>query len=502
MSILIDSHDTIYVDGHWTPSEAGERIEVISPWTEQIIGSVPSSTRRDVDRAVSAARRAIDDGQWRKTPLADRIAVLRRLRTLMAEQQSALSGLVTEEMGCPIAQAGPIRVGAALTLIDSYVEVAAKFPFRTVRYASSGNALVSREPVGVVAAVVPWNVPYTVCLQKLVPALLSGCTVVLKPAPQTPLTAYALAALLDRCGLPDGVVNVVPAGREVSEYLVGHPGVDKVGFTGSTAAGRRIAEICGRNLKRVTLELGGKSAAVVLDDADLDQTVEALRMGSLRNSGQICSLKTRILVSRWRHDEFIDRLIAMVDSMPVGDPSDAGTQIGPMVTATQRDNVDRYVRLGIEEGATVARGGKGPSQSQGWFVDPTVFTDVTPTMTIAQEEILGPVLAVMPYDDEEDAITKANDTIYGLNGSVFTQDLDHGMAVADRMRTGTVEINGNSAGFHAPMGGFKSSGIGREAGPEGLGGYLEPKSYGLPRDYLDTVASTGLVLTRHDRGTD
>ncbi|NKQ55512.1 aldehyde dehydrogenase [Amycolatopsis sp. K13G38] len=481
------SHTTLFIGGEWIPSEGTGKIDVISPSSEEIVGTVPAATTGDVDRAVAAARRAFDEGRWSSTGLAERIALLRRVRTALAARQDEFAALVTDEMGSPIAQSGPIQVGAPLALLDTYTELAASYPFEEIRTAASGSALVTHEPVGVVAAVVPWNVPLTVTVQKLAPALLTGCTVVLKPAPETPLSVYALTELFRQAGLPAGVLNVVPADRDVSEYLVGHPGVDKVTFTGSTAAGRRIASICGGNLTRVTLELGGKSAAVVLDDADFEQTAEALRLGSLRNSGQICTLKTRLLVSRRRHDEFVDRLRGLICSMPVGDPHDPATQIGPMVTARQRDRVSDYIRIGKEEGATVVAGGGEPEQPHGWFVDPTIFTDVKPDMRIAQEEIFGPVLAVIPYADEDEAVAIANNSSYGLSGAVFTQDLDHGLALARRIRTGTVELNGSPAGFHAPFGGVKASGIGREAGREGFESYVEPKSYGLPPTFADSL---------------
>ncbi|MFE4500968.1 aldehyde dehydrogenase [Rhodococcus sp. NPDC056743] len=481
------SHDVLFIGGEWVRSTGTERIEVISPWSEQVIGSVPSATRSDVDRAVAAARNALDHGEWGRTSPEDRVEALRTVRTLLADRQDEFAALITEEMGSPISQSGPIQVGVPLDILDSYIELAGTYPFREVRTSATRSALVTREPVGVVAAIVPWNVPLTVAVIKLTPALVAGCTVVLKPAPETPLSAYALASVFEQAGLPAGVVNVVPADRESSEYLVSHPQVDKVTFTGSTAVGRHIAALCGQNLKRSTLELGGKSAAIILDDADLDQTVEALRLGSLRNSGQVCSLKTRLLVSHRRHDEFIDRLKHLVESMPVGDPRDPATQIGPMVTARQQSAVANYIDIGRSEGAVTVLGGPETSYEHGWFVTPTVFTDVKPDMRIAQEEIFGPVLAVIPYDDERTAIAVANDSAYGLNGSVFTTDLDHGLDVAAQIRTGTIEINGNSVGFHAPVGGFKASGIGREAGHEGIEAYVEPKSYGLPPAYAASL---------------
>jgi acyl-CoA reductase-like NAD-dependent aldehyde dehydrogenase len=329
-------------------------------------------------------------------------------------------------------------------------------------------------------------VPQAITFHKLVPALLSGCTFVLKPASETPLDALLLADLLRNAGLPDGVLNVVPTDRHVSEHLVTHPGVDKIAFTGSTAAGRRIASLCGKDLRRVTLELGGKSAAIILDDADLDATVESLRMGSFRNSGQVCSLKTRLVVSSRREDELLERLAALVESMPVGDPKDPATQIGPLATGRQRERVEEYISIGRAEGARAVLGGGRPEGlDRGWFVEPTIFTGVEPGMRVAQEEIFGPVLAVLTYDDEDEAVAIANDSRFGLAGSVFTSDPEHGFEVARRIRTGTVELNGSPAGWHAPFGGFKESGIGREAGLEGFGNYVETKSIGLPPELVE-----------------
>ena len=388
-------------------------------------------------------------------------------------------------MGCPITQSRAIQVVNPVRILDAYLEVAATYPFRSVRRSDNGRALVLRSPVGVVAGIVPWNVPLSLTMQKLAPSLLTGCTIVLKPSPETPLDAYLVARLLEEAGCPPGVVNVVPADRDVSEYLVTHPGVDKVTFTGSSAVGRRIAAACGHDLRHVTLELGGKSAAVVLDDADLEQTVSALRLGSFRNNGQVCTLKTRLVVPAALEDEFVDRLSALLDSMPIGDPRDETTQIGPLVSARQRERVEGYIETGRKEGARLARGGGRPDMARGWYVEPTVFADVDPDATIAQQEIFGPVVAVIPYASEDEAIRIANNSTYGLNGAVFTTDVERGLRVAERMATGTVELNGNPAGFRAPMGGVKYSGLGREFGPEGLDPFVELKSIGLPRDFMD-----------------
>ncbi|WP_311215008.1 MULTISPECIES: aldehyde dehydrogenase [unclassified Arthrobacter] len=479
------NYETLFINGQWIRSSSSDRLEVISPATEEVIGFVPAASIADIDLAVEAARHAFDKGPWPGMAPQERAEILRRVRGLIAERREDLAGLITDEMGSPITQSSAIQLGAPLALLDSYLELIETFPFRDVRTSSSGSALVTREPLGVVAAVVPWNVPLTVAIQKVAPALLTGCTVILKPASETPLSTMALAQLFDEAGLPPGVLNVVPASRQVSEYLVSHPGIDKLTFTGSTAVGRRLASICGQNLTRVTLELGGKSAAVILDDADMDATVEALRMGSLRNSGQICSLKTRILVSNRRHDEFIDRLQGLIESMPVGDPRDPSTQIGPMATARQRDVVQGYIEAAKGEGATPVIGGGRSVPDRGWFVEPTVFTDVKPDMRIALEEVFGPVLAILKYEDEDMAVDLANHSPYGLSGSVFTSDIARGLNLASRIRTGTVEINGSPAGFHAPVGGFKDSGIGREAGHEGLEAYTETKSYGLPNSFAE-----------------
>jgi len=487
-------YDRFYVDGNWAKPLSSRVIEVTSPTTEAVLGSVPAASTEDMDIAVAAARRAFDHGPWPATQVSDRSAVLQKVRDLLGERKEEFAALITDEMGAPMSQSLAIQVGSPISMLDTYIELARQFPFRQVRLDPSGNALVTHDAVGVVAAIVPWNVPLTVAIQKVAPALLTGCTVVLKPAPETPLTTLALAGLFHEAGLPAGVLNVVPADRQASEYLVGHPGVDKVTFTGSTVAGRRIGALCGQNLKRVTLELGGKSAAIILDDADLGMTVEALRMGSLRNSGQICSLKTRILVSRQRHDELVDRLRGLIDSMPVGDPRDLSTQIGPMVTARQRDVVNSYIEAGKSQGAEAVVGGSASVADRGWFVTPTVFTGVAPDMRIAQEEIFGPVLSVLQYDGEDMAVDLANDSDYGLSGAVFTGDLDHGLELAARIRTGSLEINGNPVGLRAPVGGVKASGIGREAGIEGLSGYIEVKSIGLPRAFVaDLAESTPLV---------
>lgn len=474
-------YDRLFIGGNWVTPATTDRLQVVSPYTEQPLAEVPAGSRADIDAAVQAARDAFDTGPWSRSTLEERLDLIRRLSTTFEQNRDVIAQLVTEEMGCPISISRVLQATNPRVILDTYAEIGKNYPFSEVRAAATGTAIVRRLPVGVVAAIVPWNAPLVLTMLKLAPALVAGCTMVLKPAPETPLDAYLLAELLDSVGLPRGVVNVVPAGREVSEYLVTHPGIDKVTFTGSTDVGRRIAALCGHDLKRVTLELGGKSAAVILDDADMDHAVEVFRGSSFRNAGQACSAKTRLVVSHRREAELLERLVALVQSMPVGDPFDPATQIGPLVTARQRERVESYLESGRSEGARVIVGGGRPvGLDTGWFVEPTVFAGVDPGMRIAQEEIFGPVVSVLTYDTEEEAISIANDSAFGLSGAVFTSDLEHGLDLAARIRTGTVELNGFAAGYEAPMGGFKQSGIGREFAVEGIDGYVEFQSVGIP----------------------
>lgn len=493
-----ESHyDKLFIGGDWVEPATGERFEVVSPVTEEPIASVASASRSDIDRAVHSARRALDEG-WAASSVAERTALLARVRERLLASGDELAQLITDEMGCPITQSRSVLVTAAGSILASYIDLAPQFPFQEVRSSLAGpvasaappTALVTREPVGVVAAIVPWNAPLSIAIAKVAPALLAGCSVVLKLSPEAPLDCYLLAEILVEAGLPSGVVNVVTADKEVSEYLVSHRDVDMVSFTGSSVAGRRIASICGQDLRRVSLELGGKSAAIVLDDADLDATIASLRMGAFRNSGQTCNLKTRILVSERRQREVLDRLVDLVTSMRVGDPNQATTEIGPLATARHRSVVESYLGIARDEGTkTVVGGGRPVGLERGWYVEPTVLSDVDPGMRVAQEEIFGPVVSVLTYRDEEDAVAIANNSSYGLNGAVFTSDLDHGLAIARRIQTGTVELNGNPAGLSAPTGGWKGSGIGREHGPEGLAEYTELKAVGLPLGFADTLTA-------------
>jgi betaine-aldehyde dehydrogenase len=474
-------HDRFYIGGQWVAPAGSATIDVISPHTEEVIGRVPDGTAADMDRAVAAARDAFDNGPWPQMDPADRAAAVGRLADIYASRLGEFAEIITEEMGSPITFSQLAQAPQPQMMLSYFADLGKTFTWEDERPGLFGPVTVRREPVGVVAAIVPWNVPQFTIMTKLPAALVAGCTVVIKPAPETPLDSYLLAELIEQAELPPGVVNIVPAGREVGEHLVSHPDVDKVAFTGSTAAGRRIGSICGQQLKRFSLELGGKSAAIILDDADLAATMGWLEMASLMNNGQACVAQTRILAPRSRYDETVDALAGMVAGLSVGDPGDPATQIGPLVAKRQQERVEGYITVGQDEGAKVVTGGSRASgQERGWYVAPTVFADVDPAMRIAREEIFGPVLSVIPYEDEEHAIKIANDSDYGLAGTVWTADADHGMRIARRVRTGTYGVNMYMIETCAPFGGYKASGIGRELGPEGLMSYLEYKSIASP----------------------
>ena len=476
----MEERKEIFVGGAWEPSADGTPIDVVSPHTEEPIARVAGAGPAGVDRAVAAARRAFDDGPWPRLDPADRIAAVRRLAELYGERRRDMAALISAEMGAPITFAKRAHVGLPWMTMQTLCALAEAHPWEERRPGAYGSdILLRKQPVGVVAAVVPWNMPQFLIVTKLVPALLAGCTVVVKPAPETPLDALLLAELLAAADLPPGVVSVVPGGREVGEHLVGHPGVDKVSFTGSTAAGRQVAVACAAGLTQVTLELGGKSAAIVLDDADPATVAGELRMASLTNSGQLCNALTRVLVPAGRNAEFVDAVASVVASLRVGDPSDPETEVGPLVSERQQQRVSEYIDDGIAAGARVVAGGPGRPDGleRGWYVRPTVFADADNDMRIAREEIFGPVLTVIPYADEADAVRIANDSEYGLAGSVFTADVDRGLDVAARIRTGTFGVNqGYIMDPAAPFGGVKGSGYGRELGREGLDGYLDVTS--------------------------
>ena len=469
--------DTLYIGGTHEKPSSSDVIDVYSPFTEERVGRVPEAHEADVDRAVTAARQAFEEGPWARSTPAERADVLDKLLAGLQMRSGDIASLISSEMGCPMSFAHAGQAFATTMVVEFYAQLARTFPFEETRPAMVGSALVRQEPVGVAAAIVPWNVPLFTIMLKLAPALAAGCSIVIKPAPETPLDAYLLADVLDEAGVPKGVVSILPGGRQMGEYLVTHPGIDKVGFTGSTAAGRKIAALCGERLRRVTLELGGKSAAIVCDDANLDEVIAPIVGAGTMNNGQACVAQTRILLPKSRYKEGVDALAAAVGALKVGDPSDFSTEIGPLVAERQRDRVLGYVAKGKAEGARCVVGGGRPKDfAKGYFVEPTLFADVDNRMTVAQEEIFGPVLCAIPYETETDAIRIANDSEYGLSGSVWTSDPKRGIEIARRIRTGTHNVNFFMMAMTGPFGGFKNSGLGRELGPEGLRAYLEPKT--------------------------
>ena len=471
----------LYIGGRWVAAESAERIEVVSPLTERVIGSVPAPTAGEADAAVAAARASFDAGDWRRTPIKERIDALLRLADRYQAVTELMGQTLTAEMGAPIRWTTGSQAGGSVAIIRSMAEEARRFPWEEERLTGPVTGTVLREPAGVVVAIPPWNVAQTTTLSKLVPALLAGCSVVVKPSPETPLDALLLARLIDGIGLPAGAVSILAGGREIGERLVANPAVDHVGFTGSTAAGRSIAAVCGAALRRCTLELGGKSAALVCDDADLEQVLAGLRTASFNVSGQACIAQTRILAPRGRYREVVDALAGLAAGLRLGDPSDPATDLGPLVTEAHLNRVLSYLDLGSREGARLVTGGGRPSgQRSGWFVEPTVFADVSNDMRIAREEIFGPVLSVIPYDGDDEAVAIANDSDYGLAGSVWTADLVRGEAIARQVRTGMIGVNGFRPDFSMPFGGVKASGIGREFGPEGLETYTEAKALYRP----------------------
>ncbi|MFJ1598231.1 aldehyde dehydrogenase [Streptomyces sp. NPDC088261] len=471
-------YDRLYIGGHWAPPSLDERIEILSPHDRSPVGHAAQAAPADVDAAVALAREAFDHGPWPRLTPGERRAAVSRFNALHAARAEEIAALITAENGSASWFTRSLQT-ALSGQTDAYLRASEALPWEEeVRSPGGGRSLVRREPVGVVAAVVPWNAPHQSALVKMVPALLAGCTVILKASPETALDALLLAEVFDEAGFPEGAVSVLPAGRETSEYLVSHPGVDKIAFTGSTAAGRRIASIAGERLKRVSLELGGKSAAIVLDDADLEAVTEGLRYASYGNNGESCVSLTRVLAPRARYEEVVAAVAALTESLTVGDPAAPDTFIGPMVRQGQQERVQSYIRTGIEEGARLVVGGPDtPAGLEGGnYVRPTVFADVDNSMRIAREEIFGPVLVVIPYDDDNDAVRIANDSPYGLSGGVWTADTGRGVEIARRVRTGTFSVNGAAPNFDTPFGGYKASGVGREFGAAGLGQYLELKS--------------------------
>lgn len=457
------AHDGMYIDGAWRPAAGTDVIEVVNPVDEQVIGHVPAGTAADVDAAVRAARAALP--AWSATPPTERAARLTALRDALLARKDEIAETVTAELGAPLQFSQNVHAAVPIAVAGSYAELAATYAFEE----KAGNSTVYLEPVGVVGAITPWNYPLHQVVAKVAPALAAGCTIVLKPAEDTPLVAQLFAEAVHEAGVPAGVFNLVTGlGPVAGQALAEHPDVDLVSFTGSTAVGRRIGATAGAAVKRVALELGGKSANVILPSADLAQAVNVGVANVMSNSGQTCSAWTRMLVHRERYEEAVELAAAAAAKY--------GPRIGPVVNAKQRARVRGYIDKGVAEGARLVAGGTEPPHEQGYFVSPTVFADVTPDMTIAQEEIFGPVLAILPYEDEEDALRIANGTVYGLAGAVWAGDEAEAVAFARRMDTGQVDINGGRFNPLAPFGGYKQSGVGRELGAHGLAEYLQTKS--------------------------
>ena len=474
--------NNIMIGGAWVAPDASETFEVVSPRSEEVLARIPAANEVDVDRAVAAAREAFDHGPWPRLTLEERIGHVARLADILERRREELAALSTEELGSPILFSQGYQAMQPAVSSRYFIEAARRFDYEEVRESEFGTSLVVHEPIGVVAAIVPFNIPLVLAIQKTVPALLSGCTVIIKPSPDAPLGCYGLAEAFIEAGFPEGVVSMLATTAQAGAHLVAHGGVDKVSFTGSTEIGSRIGEACGAAIKPVTLELGGKSAAIITEDADIDQAVAGILGVSIAaNNGQGCTCQTRILVPRSRYEEVKGAFVDAVAALPIGDPFDPSNVVTPLSSERQRDRVEEYVALGLEEGATLAYGGKRPAgHDTGYYFEPTIFSDVTNDMRIAREEIFGPVVALLPYDTIDEAIDIANDSEFGLSGTVWTGDEKEGMRIARLIRTGTFCINTYAFDINAPFGGFKRSGIGRENGIEAIASFTVSKAITFP----------------------
>lgn len=472
------SDNRLFIGGQFVSAEAGERLEVVNPYTQEIVGFAADSNAADVDAAVQAAREAFDRGPWPRMSPAERAAYMNRLADEIEKRAADISGLVTSEMGQPKDFSFYVNSIMPSSQLRYYAQQGIEFSYETQRanIDGPGTSIIRHEPLGVAALIVPWNYPQSILSAKMGPALAVGCTVVVKPAGETPLDALILAEAVQAADFPAGVINIITGGRETGDALVRHPGVDKVAFTGSTAAGRIIARNCGERLIPVTLELGGKSAAVVLDDADLDSTMEALRTFSFMNAGQTCFLLSRVLVPKARATEFVDGLVDVARSFTLGDPLDPATDMGPLVSPRIHSRVQAMVATAASEGARVIPSGHDLSGQRGNFYDPTIITGVTNQSTIAQDEIFGPVVTVIEYDSVDEAISLANDSVYGLGGAVFSRNAEAALDVARSVQTGTIGVNGYAPDLATPFGGYKASGLGREQGPEVLLNFVNTKA--------------------------
>lgn len=466
-----------YIGGQWATPSSARRFTIHNASTGEVAASVPEAVEADIDAAVAAAREAFDRSPWRKLPASERAAVMLRFMEAIVKRGSAIADTVSLQNGMPVTLANMLEAQFPAGVLQYYASLADQVGPSESRPSQMGQeTLVERTPVGVVAAIVPWNFPVTLAFSKIAPAMLTGCTLVIKPSPGTVLDSYLVAEAAIEAGVPAGVINIVAADREVGAYLVAHPGVDKVAFTGSTSAGRAIAAQCGQMLRPVTLELGGKSAALLLDDVDLASFLPAIPLVSMLNNGQACYNGTRILVPETRYDEIVDAIAGAVSGFTVGDARDPATHVGPMASSAHRDRVESYIAKGRGEARLVAGGGRPKGHNSGWFVEPTVFADVDNGAVIAQEEIFGPVLSIIRYGGDEDAVRIANASQFGLGGSVWSGDQARAIEVARRVESGTVGVNGYMPSLGSPFGGIKASGMGSEFGPEAVAGYQRAKS--------------------------
>jgi aldehyde dehydrogenase (NAD+) len=467
----------MFVGGRLVPAHSTTRVPVINPATEKQIGSIVDGDETDVGRAVDAASETFEQTEWSLLSPKERSQYVYALADVLEGRGEEIAQLLTSQNGMPISTCRAVSGAGLANMYRYYASVGDDLAVEEVRSHPGGHAIVRSEPVGVAALIAPWNGPQALVAWKLGPALVAGCTTVIKPAPETSLDAYLLAEAVTEAGIPHGVVNIVTGGRETGASLVAHPKVNKVAFTGSTAAGRHIAASCAATLKRVTLELGGKSAAILLDDVDIEAFVPFVATACSPNSGQVCRALTRVLAPKSRYDEVVAAVADTMADIRTGDPMEPETLFGPLVAERQRDRVEGYIRIGNDEGANLVVGGGRPRDLPvGYYVEPTVFRDVDNRMKIARDEIFGPVLVVIAYSDEDDAVRIANDSDYGLGGGVFTSDYLHGADVARRIRTGTIGVNSSITPMQVPFGGFKQSGMGRENGPESIRAYLETKS--------------------------
>lgn len=468
---------SFFIGNQWIRPASDHTFRIQNASTGEHVATVPEGTEADIDAAVAAAREAFDHSPWPKLNPAERAEIMLRFMAELVARGSAIAEAVSLQNGMPVTLANMLEAQFPAGVLQYYASLADGIALSETRPSQMGQeTLVERSPVGVVAAVVPWNFPVTLAFSKIAPAMLTGCTLVIKPSPGTVLDSYLVAEAALAAGVPAGVINIVAADREVGAYLVSHPGIDKVAFTGSTGAGRAIAAQCGQLLRPVTLELGGKSAALLLEDVDLAAFLPAIPLVSMLNNGQACYNGTRLLVPEARYDEIVGAVAETVSSFTVGDALDPATHVGPMASAAHRDRVESYIAKGRDEARLVAGGGRPKGHNSGWFVEPTVFADVGENAVIAQEEIFGPVLSIIRYSDEADAVRIANASQFGLGGSVWSQDQARGIAVARKVESGTVGVNGYMPSLGSPFGGIKASGMGSEFGPEALAGYQRAKS--------------------------